>query len=65
MTTAENVPTDTGAQPADRLAERFTRVFGRRPTAAELARFRRARSGLELRLPAQVRRTAATVLANL
>jgi hypothetical protein len=65
MTTAENVPTDLGYEPADRLSERFTRVFGRRPTAAELVRFQRARSGLELRLPAQVRRTAATVLANL
>jgi hypothetical protein len=48
-----------------RLAERFAQVFGHPPTPAELARFERARVGLELRLPAQVRRRAATVVANL
>jgi hypothetical protein len=47
------------------LTERFTRTFGRQPTSDDLIRFERARTGLQLRLPAQVRRGAATILANL
>jgi hypothetical protein len=49
----------------DLLTSCFTRVYGRPPTPADLARWQRARTGLQLRLPAQVRRVAATVVANL
>jgi hypothetical protein len=57
---------DTTTPESENLsAERFTRVFGRPPTALDLARLERARTGLELRLPAQVRRVAATLVANL
>jgi hypothetical protein len=64
MTTAT---TKLDAQVTDRdgLTERFIRTFGRPPTAGELVRFERARTGLQLRLPAQVRRGAATILAHL
>jgi len=64
MTTAE---TNSHASVTDRedLTERFVRTFGRPPTSGELIRFERARTGLQLRLPAQVRRGAATILANL
>jgi hypothetical protein len=49
----------------DLLTERFRRSFGRPPTATDLVRFQRARTGLELRLPAQVRRAAARLVATL
>ena len=64
MTTAT---TKLDAQVTDRdvLNQRFIRTFGRPPTSAELIRFERARTGLQLRLPAQVRRGAATILAHL
>jgi hypothetical protein len=64
MTTAE---TTIDGQVHDRegLAQRFMRTFGRTPTSGELIRFERARTGLQLRLPAQVRRGAATIVANL
>jgi hypothetical protein len=62
MTTAESL--DGRGEPGDPLVERFTHVFGRPPTPADLSRFHRARAGLELRLPAQVRRVAATLVAN-
>jgi hypothetical protein len=65
MTPAEKMQRDAHNTEGDRLTERFTRVFGRPPTPAELVRFERARTGLQLRLPAQVRRSAATLVANL
>jgi hypothetical protein len=65
MTHAETTRSDEHADHLDPLVERFTRTFGRPPTTADLARFQRARTGLEMRLPAQVRRAAATLVANL
>jgi hypothetical protein len=61
MTRTQTAPHDD----TDLLAERFARTFGRTATPAELLRFRRARVGLEMRLPAQVRRAAAGVVARL
>ena len=63
--TAMTTNLDDQLEQSDLLRERFARVFGRPPTPADLARLRRARTGLELRLPAQVRRAAATMVANL
>jgi hypothetical protein len=66
MSTADSTRPDVHHfEQGDLLTERFTRVFGRPPTPGDLTRFQRARTGLELRLPAQVRRVAATVVANL
>jgi len=64
MSTVENHRPETIDQ-TEQLTERFIREFGRVPTPAQLALFRRARSALELRLPAQVRRAAASMVANL
>jgi hypothetical protein len=64
-TTAETTGHNGFTEPSDQLIERFTRVFGRPPSQSDLARFRRARTGLELRMPAQVRRAAATLVARL
>jgi len=65
MTPEDHVPHDVDVADTDPLTVRFRRVFGRPPTAAELVRFQRARTGLELRLPAQVRRAAARLVAKL
>ena len=47
------------------LVARFVRSFHRLPSGAELVKFRKARSDLHLRLPAQTRRTLAGILATL
>ena len=65
MTSMQAVRPDNRDENFEQLTERFTRLFGRRPTETELARFQRARTGLEMRLPAQVRRAAATLITAL
>jgi hypothetical protein len=47
------------------LVARFVRTFHRLPSADELVKFRRTRSGLQLRLPRQARRSIAGVVATL
>jgi hypothetical protein len=64
MTAADTTPEAENLH-SPMSAERFDRVFGRPPTQADLTRLRSARTGLELRIPAQVRRAAATLVANL
>lgn len=47
------------------LAQQFIRLFGHSPTAAELDRYRRARSRLRLRQPGRLRRGAARLIVRL
>jgi hypothetical protein len=47
------------------LVARFVRTFHRLPSGEELVKFRRTRSGLHLRLPAQTRRTLAGIVATI
>lgn len=43
----------------------FIRLFGHAPTPAELARYRRARARLSLRLPSRIRRGTAKLIVKL
>lgn len=54
--------TVTGEQP---LVHQFIRLFGHRPTPAELLHYRRARAGLAAHLPARLRRHAARMITRL
>jgi hypothetical protein len=49
---------------AARESARFELIFQRPPTTAELARFRRSRSGSVLRLPRSVKRRAALLITR-
>ena len=47
------------------LVHHFIRLFGHDPTPGELARYRRARNRLHLRLPSRIRRGAARFIGRL
>jgi hypothetical protein len=44
------------------LVARFVRSFHRMPSQADLVRFRRTRTSLHLRIPAQTRRSIARMI---
>lgn len=48
----------------DEMAARFAQLFHREPTAAELRRFRIADARVQLRIPRQVRRRIARLIAT-
>lgn len=47
----------------DELAARFAQLFHREPTTTELRRFRVADARVQLRIPRQVRRRVARLIA--
>jgi hypothetical protein len=55
----------TGSASDRELVAQFVRLFGHAPTATELARYRRARSRVALRLPLRARRGAARLIVRL
>jgi hypothetical protein len=56
---------DVEDETLERSVTCFVRAFGRLPRGDELARLRRARARLHLRIPAQGRRRLATLIAAL
>ena len=61
----KQIPTQLDDVEEHLAVHQFIRLFGRRPTEAELAKYRRAQARVRTRVPAKLRRDAARLITRL